>query len=94
MLHGDFWEEMGWRCTYAQPPLNGIYKGFWRAHGFINLKNCVRMQNLGKTFRMKSMESFINEAPDVLNHWPYLNIDSKHICLAVHLPNEHCATSE
>ncbi len=40
---------------------------FWRTHGFINLKTCVRTQNLAflrkYTFRMKSTESFIHEAP-------------------------------
>ncbi len=31
---------------------------------------------------------------DVLKYYPHLNPDSKLICLAVHLWNEHCATSE
>ncbi len=31
---------------------------------------------------------------DVLKHYTHLNPDSKLICLAVHLLNEHCATSE
>ncbi len=38
-------------------------------HGFINLKTFTCMQNLAfvctYTFRMKSMESFINKTPDV-----------------------------
>ncbi len=56
-------------------PLTGIYKGifamFWRTHAFINLKTFVRMQNLAfvrtYTFRMKSTESFIHEAPGHLD---------------------------
>ncbi len=52
-------------------PLTGIIKGFlcmfWHTHAFINLKTFVRMQNLAfvrtYTFRMKSTESFIHEAP-------------------------------
>ncbi len=68
-------------CTHNLP-LTGIYKGFfcfwvWRIHGFINLKNFVRTQNLAfvpkYTFRMRSMESFIIETPGVLGMNPPLN---------------------
>lgn len=42
---------------------------FWRTHAFINLTTFVRTQNQAfvptHTFRMKSMECFINEAPGV-----------------------------
>ncbi len=32
-MYGDFWEESGWRCTYAQSSPD-----FLHTHGFINLK--------------------------------------------------------
>ncbi len=47
----------------------GFLHRFWHTHGFINLKMYVRTQNLAfvhtYTFRIKSTESLIHEAPDV-----------------------------
>ncbi len=54
-------------------PLTGICKGIFAqvlAYGFINLKTFVRTQNLAfvrtYTFRIKSTESFIHEAPGAM----------------------------
>ncbi len=47
----------------------GFLRMFWCTHAFINLKTFVRTQNRAfvrtYTFRMKSTESFIHEAPDL-----------------------------
>ncbi len=49
-------------------PLTGIYKGI-SSHFSVNLKTCVHTQNLAfvrtYTFMIKSMESFIHEAPEL-----------------------------
>ncbi len=50
--------------------IKGYLRRFWHTHGFINLKEFTHTQNLAlghtSTFRMKSMESFINETPGII----------------------------
>ncbi len=46
-----------------------MFRNFWHTHAFINMKKTgIHLQNLTfmhtSTFRMKSTESFIHEAPD------------------------------
>ncbi len=62
-IYGDFCEESGGRCTYAH--LIGIYKGFFAqvlAYACF-YKSEKLTQN--RVFVQKSMESFMNETPDL-----------------------------
>ncbi len=76
-IYGDFWEVSGGDARAYNLPLAGVYKGilFWRSFVFINLKTFVRMQNLAFvrsfTFRMKSTERFIHEAPGLKSMMQY-----------------------